>query len=75
MVAGKMGTLMMDNDDPLALERVPNDRKFAIDHIFCKLRNLPNEMNTSEGKKIATARLSKMEGFIDELLTESKAYR
>jgi uncharacterized protein len=55
-VGTQMGTMFYHPDDPWALDRDLDDRKYMMDHLFVKLFKLPNTMNTSIAKQWAEER-------------------
>jgi uncharacterized protein len=62
-VAGRMGSALAHPADPLALQRVPDDRAFALDHIECKLAKLPATMQTDAGRALGEERLAWLREF------------
>jgi uncharacterized protein len=55
--AGRMASALAHPDDPLALQRDPDDRAYALDHVAVKLAHLPASMRTAAGRKLGQARL------------------
>lgn len=55
--AGRMASALAHPDDPLALQREPDDRAYALDHVAVKLVHLPASMQTVAGRTLARARL------------------
>ena len=52
-VSGQLNQQLFDSDDPLALNRAPDDRRYALDHFQVKLLKLPATMNTAAGRRMA----------------------
>ena len=69
-VAGRMGSALAHPSDPLARQRDPDDRTYALDHISCKLEKLPATMQTTAGLALAEARLAWLHGFRDVFVAE-----
>ena len=57
-------------EDPLAIKRSRNDKKYTIDHFEEKLYKLPALMNTDMGRVEAEKRVEYMKGFINQLQNE-----
>lgn len=68
--AGRLGTRMFCDEDPEALNRIANDKKYALDHFKLKLLKLPAAMNTGAGKAMAAGRAAYLKAFLDEILGE-----
>ncbi|MGV8984995.1 MAG: HD domain-containing protein [Cypionkella sp.] len=69
-VAGTMGALLFDAEDPLAHDRALDDQHFSLDHLQTKLFTLPATMQTATGRKLAEERAAWMLSFRDRLLDE-----
>lgn len=69
-VAGATGQMLFDADDPMAINRPLNDRRFALDHMATKLLHLPATMQTSSGSAMADARADWLMSFRTRLLLE-----
>jgi len=52
-ISGQLNQQLFDPEDPLALKRAPDDRRYALDHFQVKLLKLPATMNTVAGKRMA----------------------
>jgi uncharacterized protein len=70
LTQGQMGGEMVDMDDPMALHRPLDDKRFALDHMEVKLLKLPSTMQTRQGRLIAEERAEWMMSFRTRLLTE-----
>ena len=70
MVAGKMNSMMLNADDPLAKNRMLDDKKYALDHVAKKLCQLPSEMNTKEGYVMAINNYQIVKNFVLALIDE-----
>ena len=51
--AGFMKSQMFSAEDPLAAERPPDDKMYALDHFSVKLLRLPETMQTEAGREMA----------------------
>ncbi len=69
-VAGSMGALLFDAEDPMAEARALDDRHFSLDHLETKLFTLPGLMQTQMGRRLAEERVAWMRAFRDRLLAE-----
>jgi uncharacterized protein len=69
-VGGAMGGLLFDADDPLALDRPLDDKRFSLDHLEVKLFPIAQTMRTSVGREMALARVEWMRSFRSRLLRE-----
>lgn len=70
LISGQMGGGLFDAEDPMALNRPLDDRRFALDHIQVKLARIAETMQTATGRAIAAERLEWMESFRTRLLSE-----
>lgn len=70
LISGQMGGGMVDMDDPMALHRPLDDKRFALDHIEVKLLKLPDLMQTRQGRLMAEERAEWMMSFRTRLLAE-----
>jgi uncharacterized protein len=68
--AGQMDARLFDADDPLAKDREPNDRQYALDHFQQKLFKLPAMMKTATGRRLAEENAEWMRGFVAKLCSE-----
>jgi uncharacterized protein len=66
----QMKSHFYDVEDPKALNRELNDKKFMIDHYFVKIFKLPALMNTEKAKQMAEERVIFMKVFLDTLMIE-----
>ena len=69
-VGGAMGGLLFDADDPLALHRPLDDKRFSLDHLEVKLFPIAQTMRTAPGREMALARVEWMRSFRTRLLRE-----
>jgi uncharacterized protein len=58
---------LYDTGDPLAREREPDDRAFALDHFAVKLLRLAEGMHTAAARAEAERRQRVMHAFLEEL--------
>lgn len=70
MVAGQMDRPLADPADPFAANRTLDDQLWSIDHWHLKLLQLPNEMRTRKGEKIARKRARLMLAYLRQLAKE-----
>ncbi|HXB95104.1 MAG TPA: HD domain-containing protein [Puia sp.] len=68
--AGMLNAQLFDAGDPLAKEREPNDRQYALDHFQVKLFRLPAMMNTATARRLAEKNADWMRGFVEKLCSE-----
>lgn len=69
-VAGAMGRPIYQGDDPFATNRPLNDQLWSIDHWHLKLLQLPRDMLTETGRKIAEKRARLMRDYLQQLSDE-----
>lgn len=69
-VAGRLGSDLFNERDPLGMERELDDKKYALDHFKVKLLNLPNTMQTKAGRVEAFKRANVLVRFTEDLLSE-----
>ena len=70
LTGGSMGTPLYDPADPFAVNREPDDRRFTLDHFYCKLLGLAETMKTGAGRAEAVKRTKYMRGFLQQLGSE-----
>ncbi len=70
MVAGTMDRPLADPNDPFAANRELDDQLWSIDHWHLKLLQLPNEMRTKKGRKIARKRAKLMLAYLRQMSKE-----
>ena len=68
--AGQLHSRLFDPADPLAENREPDDRRFALDHFSLKLLKLPAMMNTGTGRRLAEANAAYLLQFLDKIRGE-----
>lgn len=69
-VGGAMGGGLFDADDPLALRRPLDDKRFSLDHLEVKLFRIVETMRTEAGRNMAEERADWMASFRTRLLSE-----
>lgn len=69
-IAGQLGQRLFDGGDPMAAEREPDDKQFALDHFRVKLLKLPALMNTATGRKMAEANAAYLREFLEKINKE-----
>ena len=67
LTGGSMGTPLYETSDPFAQNREPDDRRYTLDHFYCKLLGLAETMQTEAGKVEALKRTEFMQGFLQQL--------
>jgi uncharacterized protein len=70
LTGGAMGTPLYEPGDPFARNREPDDRRFTLDHFYCKLLGLAETMKTEAGKAEAVRRTDYMKAFLEQLGAE-----
>ncbi len=70
LTGGSMGTPLYETSDPFAKNRVPDDRRYTLDHFYCKLLGLAETMKTEAGKTEAIKRTGYMREFLQQLGSE-----
>lgn len=75
LTGGSMGTPLYEADDPFAKNREPDDRRYTLDHFYCKLMGLAETMKTDAGRAEATRRTAYMQAFLDQLALEIGVFR
>jgi uncharacterized protein len=74
-IAGRLGSSLYNPDDPAAVNRELDDRRFALDHFSVKLFKLADNFQTKTGQALAEQRTRTMHGFIRTLLDEIEGER
>lgn len=69
-VGGAMGGMLFDADDPMALARPLDDKRFSLDHLEVKLFPIAETMRTGPGREMALSRVEWMRSFRSRLLRE-----
>lgn len=69
-VSGQLNQQLFDADDPLAVHRAPDDRRYALDHFQVKLFKLSALMNTSAGRRIAERNAEWLRQFASKMEAE-----
>lgn len=69
-VAGALHGGLFDPEDPMALHRPLDDRRFALDHLQVKLLPIVDTMRTEAGREMALERADWMASFRTRLLSE-----
>jgi len=67
LTGGSMGTPLYEPSDPFAENRTPDDRRYTLDHFYCKLLGLAETMKTEAGKAEAIKRTDYMREFLEQL--------
>ena len=70
LTGGSMGTPLYDPDDPFSENRDPDDRRYTLDHFYCKLLGLVDTMKTEAGKAEAAKRTDYIKAFLKQLGSE-----
>ena len=64
LTGGSMGTPLYEPSDPFAENRDLDDRRYTLDHFYCKLLGLADTMKTQAGKAEAIKRTGYMKEFL-----------
>jgi uncharacterized protein len=67
LTGGSMGTPLYDPTDPFAETHEPDDRRYTLDHFYCKLLGLADTMQTEAGRAEAHKRTDYMKSFLQQL--------
>jgi len=70
LTGGSMGTPLYEPSDPFAQNRDLDDRRYTLDHFYCKLLGLADTMKTEAGKAEAIKRTGYMKAFLQQLGVE-----
>jgi len=70
LTGGSMGTPLYEASDPFARNRDPDDRRYTLDHFYCKLLGLAETMKTEAGRAEAIKRTGYMKTFLQQLSEE-----
>jgi len=70
LTGGSMGTPLYEASDPFASNRDPDDRRYTLDHFYCKLLGLTETMKTEAGRAEAIKRTDYMKDFLQQLSEE-----
>src|SRR5450830_69024 len=68
--AGRMNSQLAHADDERGSQRVLDDRRYALDHIACKLETLPASMQTAAGRRLAEQRVQWLRDFRATFIAE-----
>lgn len=68
--AGVLKQKLFDPDDPLALNRPLDERRFALDHFQCKLLKIAATMQTEPGRQLAQSRSHYLMTYVEQLCRE-----
>jgi uncharacterized protein len=69
-VSGQLNQQLFDAEDPLAVRRTPDDRRYALDHFQVKLLKLPATMNTAAGRRLAERNAEWLRAFAQKMAEE-----
>ncbi len=72
MLGGKWDSLLYHVADPFAKERDLNDKQYCLDHLYKKLKKLPETMKTLSGQAEAKKRWLFIESYLKQLKQEIK---
>ncbi len=67
MLAGAWGSALYQPADPFCERRAPDDRRYAVDHLFAKLLKLESTMQTAAGRAEAGRRTQFLRSFLAQL--------
>lgn len=69
-VAGQLGTSLYDPVDPEAKRRLPEETRYAVDHICTRLLGLAEGFHTPTGSRLACEREWRLQYFTDSFFEE-----
>jgi uncharacterized protein len=69
-IAGRMGSALAHDTDPLAEHRERDDRAYSLDHIETKLATLPGMMQTAAGRALGAERYALLAQFREAFVAE-----
>ncbi|MFO7314036.1 HD domain-containing protein [Rhodothermus marinus] len=70
MLGGATGRPLYDPAEPVPRNRLPDDRRYVLDHLFTKLLHLADRMQTEAGRREAQRRAAFLQTFLEELQRE-----
>ena len=70
LTGGSMRTPLYEPSDPFAKDRDLDDRRYTLDHFYCKLMGLADTMKTEAGRAEAIKRTDYMKEFLQQLSSE-----
>lgn len=70
-ISGRMGTALYHPDEPVAVMRPLDDKRYAIDHFHAKLLKLADGFQTTTGAELAKIRHTRLLRFLNEFLEEA----
>lgn len=68
--AGRMNSQLAHPNDARGSQRVLDDRRYALDHIACKLETLPASMQTAAGRRLGEQRVQWLRDFRATFIAE-----
>lgn len=66
-LSSKLNSQPYHPQDPFATQRSLDDKRFALDHFYCKLFHLPSLLKTAGGRRLAAQRVEFLQQFIHEI--------
>lgn len=69
-VSEKLGRPLWNDDDPICRNREPDETSYGLDHVWEKLKKLPDHLHTETAKKIGQTRMANMDQFLETLELE-----
>ncbi|GAB5387292.1 MAG: HD domain-containing protein [Alphaproteobacteria bacterium] len=69
-VSAKLGRPLWNDDDPLCRNRAADETLYGLDHVYEKLKKLPEHLNTATAKRIGERRMAHMDQFLATLEIE-----
>lgn len=70
-VSGRMGAALFDPEDPLAVGRPRNDKRYALDHFETKLYPVAEALLTPTAQRIGAEKVARMKRFVTDLVAEA----
>lgn len=66
----QMGRPFYEPADPFCRTRIPDDRRYGVDHFYRKLLKIPERLHTETGRSMAVARVGFMQQYLVQLERE-----
>jgi len=72
--AGEIGSKLYNASEPFAEKRCLDDSKYALDHFFKKILNIPGKLYTKKAKSVAEQRVAFIQTFLKEFREEISSF-
>ncbi|MGF1581758.1 MAG: HD domain-containing protein [Gemmataceae bacterium] len=70
VTAGLLGSQLYHQDEPFPVDRIVDDKHYAVDHFYAKLLKLRDTMQTDAGREEAERRTQFMLGYLNQMRFE-----